>query len=294
LSLSTSLRKTFTVHARDRRLVLGPKTAVMGVVNVTPDSFSNDGRVRRSAAANAAYALKLVREGADIIDIGGESTRPGAKPVPVSDEIKRVVPVVRLLRKRSPVFISVDTYKPEVAASALDARADIINNVQPAALTKPFLDLIKEYDAALILMHSRGNSRTMQRRTKYKNFLPDILAELRISLEKCLSAGIKSDRIIVDPGIGFAKTAEQNLELLKDLRQFRTLGRPILVGTSRKSFIGKVLGADVAHRLWGTAATVAVSVVNGAHVVRVHDVAAMRQTVDMTDAILTSSHRTNA
>jgi len=261
----------------------------MGVVNLTPDSFSGDGRRGHSPNANAAYALKLIKEGADIIDIGGESTRPGAKPVSVAEEIKRVIPTVRLLRKKSPVLISVDTYKTQVAAEALNAGADIINHVRGTTLTPSLLRMIKDYDAGLVLMHMRGTPRTMQRKTRYRDLIGEITAELRSSLEKCLSAGIKSDRIIVDPGIGFAKTVEQNLELLKKLHQFQKLNVPILVGTSRKSFIGTVLKTDVSGRMWGTAATVTVSIAAGAHMVRVHDVGPMRQTADMTDAILTAA-----
>jgi dihydropteroate synthase len=278
-------RKTFTLNARGRRIILGKKTVVMGVINITPDSFSGDGRRKYSSAANTTYALKLIENGADIIDIGGESTRPGAKPVSLSEEIKRVIPVVKFLRKKSRVFISVDTYKPEVAVQALESGADIINHVH-STMAESLIRLIKDHDAAVILMHSRGTPQTMQRKTGYKNLVSEIIAELQRSVEKCLSGGIKSDKIILDPGIGFAKTAEQNLELLKHLPQFQKLNFPILVGTSRKSFIGKVLNADVSQRSWGTAATVSASIMNGAHIVRVHDVVAMRQTADMMDAIL--------
>lgn len=260
----------------------------MGVVNLTPDSFSGDGRRAQTPAANVQFALKMVQEGADLIDIGGESTRPGAKPVSLKEEIRRVIPTVELLRKKSPTFISVDTYKPEVVERALEAGADIINNIKGTVLTKSFLGLIKDYGAAIVLMHMRGTPQTMQSHTQYKDLMGDITAELQKSVEKCLSAGIKSDRIIVDPGIGFSKTAEQNLEILRQLRHFQKLNLPVLVGTSRKSFIGKILDTDVSGRLWGTAATVAVSIVNGAHLVRVHDVKAMRQTADMTDAIVTA------
>jgi len=287
---STSSRKNFTVNARGRRLVLGTRTAVMGVVNVTPDSFSGDGRLsrRHSPSANAAFALKLVKEGADIIDIGGESTRPGSRPVSAAEEIRRVIPTVKLLRRQSKIFISVDTYKPDVARQALEAGAHIINHVRGTDLAPELLDAVKDYDAAIVVMHSRGTPQTMQRQARYKNLISEISGELQRSVEKCLSAGIKSDKIILDPGIGFAKTAQQNLEVLRRLQHFQKLGLPILVGTSRKSFIGKVLNKDVTGRLWGTAATVAVSVMNGAHIVRVHDVQAMRQTVDMIDAILTA------
>lgn len=285
-------RKTFILDARGRRLVLGEQTKVMGVVNLTPDSFSRDGRLFRrhnDPQEHVLYALRLEKEGADIIDIGGESTRPGASVVSVSEETKRVIPTLSLLRKRSKVFISVDTYKMEVARSALDAGADIVNNIMGTRLTKSFLVMVRNYGAALVLMHMRGTPRTMQKKAEYKNLITNIIDELRISLEKCLEIGIKSDKIIIDPGIGFAKTAAQSFEILKRLSEFQKLRCPILVGTSRKSFIGKVLNADVSRRSWGTAATVTASVLHGAHIVRVHDVKEVKQVVTVADAILNPS-----
>jgi len=287
-----SRRKTFILDARDRRLVLGEQTKVMGVVNLTPDSFSRDGRIFRrqnNPQQYTAYALRLEKEGADIIDLGGESTRPGASAVSVSEETRRVIPALTLLRKRSKVFISIDTHKIEVARSALDAGADIVNNIMGTRLTRSFLSMVKNYGAALVLMHMRGTPRTMQKKTNYKNLIINIIGELRSSLEKCLEIGIKSDKIIIDPGIGFAKTAAQNFEILKRLSEFQKLRCPILVGTSRKSFIGKVLNADVSQRAWGTAATVAASVLHGAHIVRVHDVKEAKQVVTVADAILNPS-----
>ena len=291
LSKKGSIRKKIVINARGRRLVLGERTMVMGVVNLTPDSFSGDGRLLRARdpVFHCDFAIRLVNEGADIIDLGGESTRPRAASVSVTEEIKRVVPVITLLRKRTNAFISVDTSKIEVARRALDAGADIVNNVMGLNLSKAFLKTIKDYDAALVVMHMRGTPRTMQSKTKYKSVVVDILDELFTSLEKCLDSGIKSDKIIIDPGIGFAKTVEQNLLILKDLKKFKVLKRPILVGTSRKSFIGKILSADVGDRLWGTAATVAAGILNGAHIIRVHDVKAMKQVAVLTDAILNPS-----
>ena len=285
-------RKTFILDARGRRLVLGEQTKVMGVVNLTPDSFSRDGRISRrknDPVEHAAYALRLEQEGADIIDLGGESTRPDACVVSSREEIKRVIPTLTLLRKRSKVFISVDTYKLEVAQPALDAGADIVNNIMGTRLTKPFLSMVKNYGAALVLMHMRGVPQTMQKKTNYGHLINNIIDELRISLEKCLEIGIKSDKIIIDPGIGFAKTAEQNFEILKYLSEFQKLRCPILVGTSKKSFIGKVLNADVAQRAWGTAAAVTASVLGGCHIVRVHDVGEAKQVVTVADAILNPS-----
>lgn len=262
---------------------------VMGIVNLTPDSFSGDGRLARAVhdpSRDCAYALKLIRDGADVIDMGGESTRPQALAVSVQEEIRRVIPVVSLLRKRTDAVISVDTSKPEVAQRALDAGADMINNVMGQRLPLKFLKMIRASQAALVIMHMRGNPRTMQLKAQYQSLVPDILDELSISLEKCLDSGVKSDRIMIDPGICFAKTPEQNLRILNELHRFRTLNVPLLVGTSRKSFIGKLLDAPVERRIWGTAASVAAAILGGAHMVRVHDVKEMKQVASVCDAVL--------
>lgn len=269
--------------------MLGEKTMVMGIVNLTPDSFSGDGRLARAVgdpSRDCDYALMLVRNGADVIDIGGESTRPQAPPVSVQEEIRRVIPVVTLLRKRTDAVISVDTSKPEVAQRVLDAGADMINNVMGLRLSSKFLKIIRRSQAAMIIMHMRGSPRTMQLKTKYNSLIPDILDELSISLEKCLDSGVKSDRIMIDPGVCFSKTPQQNLEILKGLQEFRSLKLPVLVGTSRKSFIGKILDVPVEKRSWGTAASVAAAIFGGAHMVRVHDVKEMKQVAAVCDAIL--------
>lgn len=261
----------------------------MGIVNLTPDSFSGDGRLTRSLrdpARDCAYALKLIREGADVIDLGGESSRPQAPAVNLNEEVKRVIPVVELLRKKTDAVISVDTSKHEVAQRALDAGADMINNVMGLQLKRKFLKIIRDGDAALVVMHMRGNPRTMQSKTNYRSLVSDIVGELATSLEKCLDTGIKSDRIMIDPGIGFSKTPDQNLKILKELQKFRSLNMPLLVGTSRKSFIGKILNVPVEGRVWGTAASVAASILGGAHMVRVHDVKEMKQVAAVCDAIL--------
>lgn len=281
-------RKLFKINARDRCLVLGQQTTVMGVLNLTPDSFSGDGRLLRAhdPVFHCDYAIRLINEGADIIDVGGESTRPDAPSISVAQEIKRVIPAITLLRKRSNAFISVDTTKIEVAQKALDAGVDIINNVMGTRLSGAFLKMVKKYDAALIIMHSRGNSRSMRSKMKYKDLIEDILDELSISLEKCLDSGIKSDKIIIDPGIGFAKTARQSFLVLRELKKFARLKRPVLIGTSRKSFIGQVTQTEAADRLWGTTATVAAGIMNGAHIIRVHDVKTMKQVAMVMDVIL--------
>ncbi|MDP2654503.1 MAG: dihydropteroate synthase [Candidatus Omnitrophota bacterium] len=260
----------------------------MGIINVSPDSFSRDGmRAGKNLAQRAVRkARQMEQEGAALIDVGGESTRPGASPVSAPEEIRRVIPVVRALTKALPLPISVDTYKTDVARQALDAGASIINNIMGVKPDRALLKTIQNYGAAVVLMHMRGTPRTMQKNTDYRDIISEIIDSLRKSIEICLEIGIKSDKIIVDPGIGFGKTAEQNLEILKHLQKFTHLGSPVLIGTSRKSFIGKILGNAVGQRLLGTAATVCVGIMNGAHIVRVHDVREIRDAVRVTDAIL--------
>ena len=264
----------------------------MGVLNFTPDSFSGDGRfnphksgkVNRQAALR--FARKLIREGADILDIGGESTRPGSNGISLKEEIQRVVPVVEALARQSKVPISVDTYKMEVACRALDAGACIVNNIKGGRQNTRFLKMVRDYRAVLVVMHMRGDPSTMQKYTRYKDLVADVIKEIQISVEKCLAIGIKKERLIIDPGFGFAKSFEQNLMLIDRLEEFNVLRLPILVGTSRKSFIGKILDQDVKGRLMGTAASVVAGVMKGAHIVRVHDVAAIKDTLKVTDAIL--------
>ena len=261
----------------------------MGVLNLTPDSFSRDGilvKSRKDLSHVLVVAEKLVRDGADILDIGGESTRPGSRKISVKEEIKRTIPTVRVLASKTRVPISVDTYKPVVARQALDAGAHLINNIMGTQLNGPLLKMVSRYNAALVVMHLRGTPQTMQAQAHYKNFLREVLLELRHTVEKCLDAGIKRDKIIIDPGIGFGKTLEHNLELIQHLKDFQSLNCPILVGPSRKSFIGRVLNKDVSQRLIGTIAAVCASILNGAHIVRVHDVQKIKEAVLMTDAIV--------
>jgi dihydropteroate synthase len=266
-------------------LPLGERTLVMGIVNVTPDSFSGDGVPDADAAVRRAW--RLVEDGADIVDIGGESTRPGSQPVPVDEEMRRVLPVIeRLMAQNFPAPISVDTYKPEVAKRALEAGACIVNDI--FGLRQPgMLELVAERRCAVVIMHMQGTPQTMQLNPTYTDCVGEIAEFLRQQAEAAQRVGLPKDRIIVDPGIGFGKTVEHNLEILRRLRELKALGYPVLVGTSRKSFIGKVLGIEVpAERVWGTAATVAIAIANGADIVRVHDVREMAQVVRMTDAIV--------
>ncbi|MBN1870684.1 MAG: dihydropteroate synthase [Candidatus Omnitrophica bacterium] len=261
----------------------------MGIVNATPDSFSQDGcLVKHQGARNWAvhFARKHIKDGANIIDIGGESTRPGARRISAKEEIGRVLPIILSLAKTAKIPISIDTYKPIVAKAALDAGASIVNNIMGTNPNASLLKMVKNYNAAIVLMHIKGTPRTMQKNIHYDKLTDEIISSLKKSIEKCLEIGIKLDRIIIDPGIGFGKTVEHNLEILNRLGDFKRLGRPLLVGTSRKSFIGKVIGRDVHHRLIGTAVTVCASVLHGAHIVRVHDVKAIKEAVTMTDAII--------
>lgn len=285
------MRHCFTYTARNRRLTLGVQTRIMGIINVTPDSFSQDGCLTGDRHNFTEHALRLarrhLRHGADVLDIGGESTRPGAARVTARDEIHRIIPVITRLAKIKTAIISVDTNKTTTARAALDAGAHIINNIKGTQLNTSLLKMIARYQAGIILMHmSHGTPRTMQRDIHhYTDIMTNIADSLRESIEKCLDNGIKSDKIMIDPGIGFGKTVEHNLIILNRLKTLSRLKMPILLGTSRKSFIGHTLNRDVRHRLWGTAATLALGIHNGAHMLRVHDVKAMADTARMADAI---------
>ncbi len=277
-------RIRYDLCARDFVLSLGHATRIMGIVNGTPDSFSGDGKM--GVAACLRHARKLIREGADIIDIGGESTRPGALSVSAREEARRVIPVIDALARKIKIPISVDTSKIDVACRALDAGASIVNDIRGTRISTGFLKMVRDYNAAIVIMHMRGTPATMHSLAKYKDVVREVIEELKISVEKCLAIGIKKDRIIVDPGIGFAKTADHNLALISHLNRLNVLRCPILLGTSRKSFIGQILKSDAGGRLMGTAATVTAGAMQGAHIVRVHDVQAIKETLKVTDAIL--------
>jgi len=284
------MRQCFTYTARNRRLTLGAQTRIMGIINVTPDSFSQDGCLTGNRHNFTEHALRLarrhLRHGADVLDIGGESTRPGAARVTTAEETSRIIPVISRLSLIKKAIISVDTNKTTTAKAALDAGAHIINNIKGTQLNTSLLKMIARYQAGIILMHmNQATPRTMQRDIHYTDIMTSIADSLRESIEKCLDNGIKSDKIMIDPGIGFGKTVEHNLIILNRLKTLSRLKMPILLGTSRKSFIGHTLNRDVRHRLWGTAATLALGIHNGAHMLRVHDVKAMADTARMTDAI---------
>jgi dihydropteroate synthase len=285
--LSTLLERIATpafFWRTSRRELPLTRPLIMGILNITPDSFSDGARyLDRSRAVERAE--QMVAEGADIIDIGGESTRPGSRAIPAQEEIGRVVPVIAALAKRSSIPISVDSWKGEVARQAMDAGAEIINDISGLSFDPSLAQVAATSKAGLVLMHTRGTPDGMQRDTEYGDLLAEVMQGLRHSAETALSAGVERERICLDPGIGFAKSAQGNLELLRRLREFRGLGLPLLVGTSRKSFIGAAIGREVHDRLFGTAATVALAVSHGASILRVHDVAAMRDVADMARAI---------
>jgi len=268
-----------------RTLDFSRRPGVMGVLNVTPDSFSDGNRYALVEKA-VARALEMEDEGADIIDIGGESTRPFATPVPDDEELRRVIPVLERLSGRLTVPVSVDTFKSSVAREALAAGAEIVNDISALTFDEGMAEVVATAKAGLVLMHTRGKPAEMQKDTAYGSLVSEVAAFLRDSIALAEAAGIEPRRIVVDPGIGFGKNAAGNLEIIRKLPEFSTLGRPILVGTSRKSFIGTVLGRGVSERAFGTAATVALALANGASVVRVHDVREMRDVADMAMALI--------
>lgn len=253
---------------------------VMGVLNVTPDSFSDGGEFFNTDRA-VNRCLEMIREGADIIDIGGESSRPGSDPVSVEEELRRVIPVLEKVAVRCSVPISIDTHKAAVAEAVLAAGASIINDITALSGDDKLASVVARHEAGLILMHMRGTPATMQSDTDYDNLIGEIKASLSNAVSKAEKAGVMPERIIIDPGIGFGKDVEGNLDILKSLREFADLGKPIMVGASRKSFIGKISGAPVEDRESGSLAAAVTAVLNGVAAVRVHNVAATRQAVDI-------------
>jgi dihydropteroate synthase len=278
-------RETRTLDVRGRRLTLGPRAWLMGVLNVTPDSFSDGGRYFDAAKA-VDHGLALAAEGADVLDVGGESTRPGSLPVPEAEEMRRVVPVVEALRGRTAALISVDTTKAAVARAALDAGADIVNDTSALRSDPAMAGVVARSGAAVILMHMKGTPLTMQDDPSYGDLLGEIAAFLDDRIRAAEAAGIPRERVIVDPGIGFGKSTAHNLELLRRQDVFHGLGRPLLMGFSRKAFLGRILGLPPDDRLEGTIAAAVVSVERGAHILRVHDVGPIARAVRAAEAIL--------
>jgi dihydropteroate synthase len=275
-------RDSFTLELGRYKLNLGLRTYIVGIINLTPDSFSGDGLYKFTVKRILEYAEKMVDDGADIIEVGGESSRPGAKQVTVKEELRRVIPVIKKIAKRVKTPIAVDTYKPEVARAALESGAVIINDI--TGLRNPkLIKIIAQYKAGVVAMHMKGNPRTMQKNPKYTSLIDEIIGYLSKAINAAVCSGVDKEKIIVDPGIGFGKTVEHNLEILKRLGEFKVLGRPIMVGTSRKSFIGKILNAAPQERIFGTVSSCVLAVKNGAKLVRVHDVKEVKQALKVLD-----------
>jgi dihydropteroate synthase len=279
-------KSEYVLKTYRRDIHLGKKTMIMGILNVTPDSFS-DGGLFYSQQKAVERGLQMADEGADIIDIGGESTRPGAKSLEESVELKRVLPVIESLVKQVKIPVSIDTTKAKVAKLAIVAGAEIVNDISALHRDKEMTKTIKDAGAAVILMHMRGKPRNMQKgNLVYNNLMGEITDYLKKSSDKALKAGIEKECMVVDPGIGFGKTPEDNYKIIRNLYQLKELGMPVMIGTSRKSFIGRITGGEPEQRLEGTAATVTAAIMNGCHIVRVHDVAAMKKVAAVTDAIV--------
>jgi dihydropteroate synthase len=279
-------RRKFRLRLPSRTLVLGERTLIMGVLNVTPDSFSDGGQFFDMEKA-VEHALEMERAGADILDVGGESTRPGSSGISAGEEIKRVLPVLEKLRGRLKIPISIDTQKSAVAQAAVDAGAEILNDISGLRSDPAIGKIARQHRIPIILMHMRGTPRTMQQEPFARDVMRDVTRGLLQAAARARRAGILKSQIIFDPGIGFGKSFDQNFELLARLPELARLGYPLLVGTSRKAFIGHALGGvPEDQRLWGTAATVTASILAGAHFVRVHDVGEMAQITNIADSLL--------
>jgi dihydropteroate synthase len=282
-------RSRFRLRLPSRTLVLGERTLVMGVLNMTPDSFS-DGGAYFNADTAIARALEMEKSGADLLDIGGESTRPGASTISVDEELRRVIPVLKALQGRIHIPISIDTRKVIVAEAAIAAGAEIINDVSALRFDPALGEIARRHRVPIILMHMRGEPLTMQKQPFARNVFRDVTSGLRAAIARARHARIAKSQIVLDPGIGFGKSYRQNFELLAHLPRLAALGYPLLVGTSRKAFLGAALGSTASpapseKRIWATAATVTAAILNGAHIVRVHDVAEMAQVARIADAV---------
>lgn len=284
-------RKRFRLRLASRALILGERTLIMGVLNITPDSFSDGGAYLDFQAA-IAHGLQLERDGADILDIGGESTRPGATPITTEEELRRILPVIQALRGKLRIPMSVDTQRAGVAEAVLAAGAEILNDVSGLRTDSRLGEVAGRARAPVILMHMRGMPRTMQRGPFARDAIRDVLSGLREAVARAGRAGLAKTQLLLDPGIGFGKKHEQNFEILARLPEFARLGCPIVIGTSRKAFLGKALAgvegpsAAPGERLLGTAATVTASILGGAHIVRVHDVAEMVRVARVADHVV--------
>lgn len=282
-------KEGFILECNGYRLDLSRRTHIMGILNVTPDSFS-DGGLYLDTENAFRRAIEIEKEGADIIDIGGESTRPGSLPLSPEEEINRVIPVIERLKGWLRIPISIDTYKTPVAREALKAGASIINDISGLRFNPEMSMVAAEYNVPVVIMHIKGTPRDMQVNPVYKDLIGEISDFLKGSISIAIESGVRKDRIIIDPGIGFGKTVEHNLEIIRRLNEFRSLGMPILFGPSRKSFIGKILDLPAGERMEGTAAAVAIGIMNGADIIRVHDVKPMVRVARIADAIRYGGH----
>jgi dihydropteroate synthase len=284
--VSNVFKDHYFVNTYHRKIAVGGRTLIMGILNVTPDSFSDGGRFRTAEEA-IEEGIKMVADGADIIDVGGESSRPGAEPVSAEEEMKRIIPVVKGLSLRIQVPISVDTTKSEVAREAVEDGAEIVNDISAMSSDVRMSSVIAQTGAAVVLMHMRGTPKNMQEGDlSYRTVCGDIIEYLKTKMSKAQSAGISPESVMVDPGFGFGKTGDDNLKLLKYLHEFKILGRPIVAGVSRKTFIGRITGGEASERKEGTAAAVTAAIMNGANIVRIHDVRAIKKVAAMADAIV--------
>jgi len=284
--IPVSQRKNFRLRLPSRTLVLGERTLVMGVLNVTPDSFSDGGKFLDAERA-VPRALEIEREGADILDIGGESTRPGSEAISADEQLARILPVLKKIRGRLKIPISIDTQSAAVACAAIEAGAQLINDISALRHDPQMAALVKSAGVPVILMHMRGEPRTMQHGPFARDVMKDIADGFRHALHRAERAGLERSKILLDPGIGFGKNYKQNFEVLARLPELSKFGCPIVIGTSRKRFIGAALGnLPSEERRWGTAATVTASILGGAHIIRVHDVKEMAQVAKLTDRVL--------
>ena len=293
-SLDNYVRSDYKIDCRGKIIDLGGRTHIMGILNVTPDSFS-DGGLYADAERALAHAREMAAAGADIIDIGGESTRPGAEPVPEEEELRRIIPLIKRLSAELPVPLAVDTYKSSVAGKALEAGAAIVNDISGLRFSPDMAKVATDHGAAVVVMHIKGTPRDMQQNPVYTDVVGEIMDYLEEGVGIAVRAGVDPEKIMIDPGIGFGKNLTHNLTVLSRLDEFKGLGRHILLGTSRKKFSGTVLDIPAAEqRVDGTAATVALGIAKGARIVRVHDVARMKQVARMTDAIVRASTKSQA
>ena len=278
------MRQRYTLSLPRNSITLGDRTAVMGILNVTPDSFSDGGHYFDLEQA-MARGKEIEQEGADIIDIGGESSRPGSDAVPEDEELRRMLPVIEKLAPILRIPISVDTYRASVAKRALQAGAQAVNDISAFRFDPSMAKVVAEERAGVVLMHSRGTRDTLHKQSRMADPVAEVAGSLQNSAEKACAAGIPANSIVIDPGIGFGKAAEESVEVLKSLSRFSKIGYPLLVGTSRKSFIRTMTSDTPEARNWGTAATIVAAIINGAHIVRVHDVRQARSLSDVTDRL---------